>query len=68
MIDVNKVVLSNEVSRNNEKDKRCLVGYQVDGETIILLFVKTPKNLFSCGVLQYNKDSAYTMSFNVSEV
>ena len=68
MIDVNKVVLSNDVSCNNEKDKRYLVGYQVDGETIILLFVKTPKNLFSCGVLQYNKNSAYTMSFNVSEV
>lgn len=68
MIDVNKVVLSNDVSCNNEKDKRYLVGYQVDGETIILLFVKTPKNLFSCGVLQYNKNSAYIMSFNLSEV
>ena len=31
------------------------------------LFIKTPKDIFSYGVSQYNKNSAYTMSFNVSE-
>ena len=31
------------------------------------LFIKTPKNIFSYGVSQYDKNSAYTMSFNVSE-
>ena len=31
------------------------------------LFIKTPKDIFSFGVSQYNKSSTYTMSFNVSE-
>ena len=39
-----------------------IAGYQVDGTKI-----KTPKNTFSYGVSQDDKNSAYTMSFNVSE-
>ena len=66
-IDVNKVMLSDKVPCNNEKDWRYIVGYQVDGKTIIPLFIKMPKNIFSYGVSQYDKNSAYTMSFNVSE-
>ena len=46
-IDVNKVVLSNKVPCNNGKDWRYNVGYQVDEETIISLFIKTSKNIFS---------------------
>ena len=65
-IDINKVVVSDKVSCNNGKDCRYIVGYQVDGG-MIPLFIKTPKNIFSYGVSQYNKNSAYTMSFNVSE-
>ena len=65
-IDVNKVVASDKVSCNNGKDCRYIVGYQVDGG-LIPLFIKTPKNIFSYGVSQYDKNSAYTMSFNVSE-
>ena len=42
------------------------MGYQVDG-ALVTLFNKTPKNIFSYGVSQYHKNSAYTMSFNVSE-
>ena len=42
-IDVNKVVLSDKVSCNNGKDWRYIVGCQVDGETIVPLFIKTPK-------------------------
>ena len=57
-IDVNRVPCS------NEKDCRYIVDYQVDGG---LLFIKMPKNIFSYGVSQYDKNSAYTMSFNVSE-
>ena len=34
---------------------------------LIPLFIKTPKNIFSYGVSQYDKNSAYTTSFNVSE-
>ena len=51
---------------NNGKDCRYIVGYQ-DDETLIPLFIKTPKNVFSHGVPQYHKNSTYTMSFNVSE-
>ena len=65
-IDVNKLVISDKVSCNNGKDCRYIVGYQVDG-ALIPLFIKTPKNVFSYGVSQYDKNSAYTMSFNVSK-
>ena len=65
-IDVNKVVVSDKVPCNNGKDYRYIVGYQVD-KSLIPLFIKTPKNIFSYGVSQYDKNSAYTMSFNVSE-
>ena len=44
---------------------RYIVGYQVDGQAIIPMFLKTPKNVFSYGVSQYDKNSIYTMSFNV---
>ena len=62
-IDVIKVVLSDKVPSNNGKDWRYVVGYQVDGETIILLFIKMSKDIFSYGVSQYDKNSAYIMSF-----
>ena len=65
-IDVNKLVISDKVPCNNGKDCRYIVGYQVD-MVLIPLFIKTPKNIFSYGVSQYDKNSAYTMSFNVSE-
>ena len=39
---------------------------QVDG-ALIPLFIKTPKNIFSYGVPQFDKKSTHTISFNVSE-
>ena len=65
MIDINKVVVSDKVPCNNGKDCRYIVGYQVDG-ALIPLFIKTPRDIFSYGVSQHNKNSAYKMSFNVS--
>ena len=65
-IDVKKVVVSDKVSCNNGKDCHYIVGYQAN-EALAPLFIKTPKNIFSYGVSQYDKNSAYTMSFNVSE-
>ena len=65
-IDINKVVVSDKVSCNNGKDCRYVVGYQADG-VLVPLFIKTPKNIFSNVVSQYDKNSAYTMSFNISE-
>ena len=54
------------MSCSNGKDCRYIAGYQVDG-TLTPLFIKTPKNILSYGVSQYDKNSACTMSFNVSE-
>ena len=65
-MDVNKLVVSDKVPCNNGKDCRFIVGYQVD-ELLIPLFIKTPKNVFIHGVSQYDKNSPYKMSFNVSE-
>ena len=65
-MDVNKLVVSDKVPCNNGKDCRYIVGHQVD-QVFILLFIKTPKNVFSHGVSQYDKNSSYTMSFNVSD-
>ena len=66
MIDINKLVVSDKVPCSNGKDCRYVVGYPVDG-ALIPLFIKTPKNIISYGLSQYDKNSAYTMSFNVSE-
>ena len=65
-IDVNEVLVSDKVSCNNGKVCRYIIGYQDDG-MLIPLFIKTPKNVFSYGVSQYDKNTAYTMSFNVFE-
>ena len=42
-IDLNTVVLFDKGPYNNGKGWRYFLGYHVDGETIILLFLKTPK-------------------------
>ena len=63
-IDVNKVVVSDKAPCNNGKDCRYIVGYQID-EALIPLLIKTPSDTFSYGVLQYDKNSAYTMSFQI---
>ena len=67
-IDVNKMVVSEKVPCNNRKDHPYIIGCKGNEETIIPLFIKTPKNIFSYGVSQYDKNSAYKMTFNVSEV
>ena len=65
-MDVNKLVISDKVPCNNGKDCRYVVGYQVYGAPAPL-FIKTSRDIFSYSVSQYDKNSAYTMSFNVSE-
>ena len=65
-IDVNTLVVSDRVPVNNGKDCRYIAGYQVD-EALIPLFIRTPKSCFSYGVLQYDRNSAYTMSLNISK-
>ena len=63
-MDVNQLVVSAKVPCSNGKDCRYIVGYQID-EALIPLFIKMPKNCFSYGVSQQDRNSAYTMSFNV---
>ena len=65
-ININKVVVSDKVACNNGKDCDYIVGYQVN-EALIPLFIKTSKDIFSYSVSQYDKNSTYTMSFNVPE-
>ena len=65
-MDINKLMISNKVPCDNGKDCRYIVGYQVDGSPAPM-FIKTPKNIFCHGASQFDKNSAYTMSFNVSE-
>ena len=60
------MVVYDKVSYNNRKDCPYIVGYQVN-EALIPLLIKTPKDIFSYAVSQCDKNSAYTMSFNVSE-
>ena len=67
MIDINKIVLSDKVRCNNGKNLRTIEGYQVDGETVMPRFIKTPKNIFSYGVSQYDKNSVYSISYTISE-
>ena len=59
-------MISDKVPCNNGKDYRYIVGCEVDGALIPLL-IKTPRDIFGYGVSQYDENSAYTMSFNVSE-
>ena len=65
-IDISKVVVSDKVPCNNGKDCRYIIGYQAN-EALMPVFIKTPKNIFSYGVSQYDKNSAYTMPFSVFE-
>ena len=62
MINVNKLVVSDKVPANNGKDSRYIVGYQVD-EALVPLFIKAPKNCFSYGVSQYDRNSAYVIQY-----
>ena len=52
-IDVKKFDLPDGVLCINGKDWWCIIGYQVDGETIILVPIKTPKTMS-----QYDNNSA----------
>ena len=59
IVNGKKFVLSYRVSCNNGKDWWYIVDYEKDGET--------NQKIISCNISQYDKNSAYTISFNVSE-
>ena len=61
-INVSKVLVLDKVLCNDGNNWLYILGFQVDEETIIPLFIQIPKkNIFSDGVSQYDKISAYTM-------
>ena len=60
-IDLNKATASDRVSCSRAKHWQYILGYGVDEEMIILLFMKTRKNIFSYNVSQRSKSSAYTI-------
>ena len=49
MIDLNRVLVLDKVLSQNRKDWWYVIGYQVDEEMVIPLFLKTRKNVFSYG-------------------
>ena len=57
---------SDKVSCSNGKDCHYIVSYQVNVAPMPL-FIKTPKDIFSHSISKHNKNSAYTMPFNVSD-
>ena len=62
------IVISDPISASiNGEDQRYVIGYK-DGTNIIPLYVKTPKNLHSTGVSQYNCENfSFTMGFDVED-
>ena len=63
-MDINSIVVSDPIPCNDAKDHRYTIGYQTD-DSITPLFIKTPKNIYSNGVSQYNKTSSWTMGFGL---
>ena len=55
-IDLDNIVVSDITSAHDGKDEKLIVGYQME-KTIIPLLIKTPKNIVSTGVTQYNENS-----------
>ena len=56
-INIIRLVVSDRLPCSNGKDWRYIVGCQVDGETIIPMFIKTPKNIISYDVFHGDKNS-----------
>lgn len=49
-INISRGVFSDRVSCDIRKDCCYIIGYYEDGETIIPLYIKIPKNILSYGV------------------
>ena len=64
-INVNRVVYL--IRYHKTMEKTVVILQAIKPIPLIPLFIKTPKDIFSSGVSQYDKNSTYTMSFNFSE-
>ena len=65
-VDHDKIMVSNKILCNKEKDQCFTVGYE-DGDKIIPLYIKTPPKVFSYRVQQYLKNSAWKMGCNLKD-
>lgn len=66
-IDCDRLVVSATETRN-KSDIRYIVGYKTDDSRVIPLYVKTAANCYSNGLSQYNENSAWKMSLDISGV
>ena len=66
-VDCDKIVVSNSIPCNKGKDQQDVVGFEDGDGEIIALYIKTPPKVFSYGVTQYSKNSAWKMGFNVED-
>ena len=65
-LDHDKIVVSKSIPCNEGKDQCYTVRYE-DGDEIVPLYIKTPPKVFSYGVSQYSKNSAWKMGFNLKD-
>ena len=65
-VDHDKIVVSKSIPCNEGKDQCYTVGYE-DGDEIVPLYIKTPPKVFSYGITQYSKNSAWKMGFNLKD-
>ena len=59
--DVNKIVVSVKVSCNDGENGHYIIGYRVDGETIIPMFIKTSKTYLT--IARHNSTRTLLVQF-----
>ena len=62
-IGLDKIVIVDSV-RRNKKDTRYTIGYEIEPQIIIPLYIMTPENRCSNGVTRYNDNSPWKMGFD----
>ena len=62
-LNVDNIVVSDPITCA-KTDSRYHIGYKID-KKIVALRIKTPKNIYSSGVRQYNAGSPWNMGFDL---
>ena len=65
-MDFDRLVVSAAVACN-KSDVRYIVGYKTDDGRVIPLYVKSPANCHSNGVIQYNENSGWKMGLDICD-
>ena len=61
-MNIDNIVVSDPIT-DDIKGKRCIVGYNIDCK-IVVIRIKTPKNVYSYGVSKYSETSKWCLCFN----